>query len=271
MTVVSPRTPTETGLLFSGPPRYEPGTPWGPWGALAATLLIFLGQLLGVAVIMAVYVSRYGTGEFSADMDPAVFFSFASPLGVATMIASQLGSILVVWLLAGRQKRRADTLAFSAPRPSLATCIAGGLIVIMATGVIEVGLYQLFKESMHADTKFIAEGLNSRMWWGTILVAVVFAPLWEELTFRGFLLSALAQTRLGFWGAALVCNIIWTALHAQYGWAGIGSVFTAGLVLSWLLWRTGSIRAPIIAHGIANMAAVIVAYLFNPAMQAIPT
>ena len=35
-----------------------------------------------------------------------------------------------------------------------------------------------------------------------LLVVGIGAPLSEELLFRGFLLSALARTRLGFWGAA---------------------------------------------------------------------
>ncbi len=270
MTVVSPRAAGGTSSLFSGPARYVPSTPWGPWTALAATLLIFAGQLLGVGVVMAVYVARFGSVGLSPDMDFEQFFSLAAPIGVATMIGSQIGSIVIVWLLAGRKGRRWDTLALNLPRPTLATCFAGGLVVVLATGVLEFALYQVFKENLYADTKFLAEGLNSPLWWGTILMAVVFAPLWEELTFRGFLLSALAQTRLGFWGAALISNVIWTCLHAQYGWAGIGSVFMAGMVLSWLLWRTGSLRAPIIAHGIANIVAVGFAYLFNPVMQGLP-
>ena len=93
-----------------------------------------------------------------------------------------------------------------------------------------------------------------------LLAAVVLAPLWEELTFRGFLLSALAQSRLGFRGAALVTNSAWTALHWNYSAAGLTAVFTAGTVLTWLLWRTGSIRVPIAAHGIANLFAVLFAF-----------
>ena len=269
MTVVSARA-AAPAQLFSGPPRYTPSSPWGPWGALGALLLVLLGQLIGGIAVVAIYVFKNGGSNFDTQAGFEAMMSMATPIGVATMIASQIGSIVAVWLLAGRQGRRADVLQMHTPAASLSTCIAGGLLSILATGIVEIILYQVVKDNVQADTKFIADGLNSPMWWGTILIAVVFAPLWEELTFRGFLLSSLAQTRLGFWGAALISNALWTALHAQYGWAGIGSVFTAGLVLSWLVWRTGSIRAPIIAHGIANTAAAAFAYFYTPAVQAVP-
>ena len=270
MTVVSPRA-VSAGSLFSGPARYVASTPWGPWAALGATLLIFAGQLLGVAAVFGVHAYQNAGSDPVADIKIEELFSLASPIGVATMIASQLASIVIVWLLAGRQGRRADTLQMNPPAASWATCLAGGLIIVTATGLIEFLLYQVLKENLFADTKFLAEGLASPLWAGTLLMAVVFAPLWEELTFRGFLLSALAQTKLGFWGAAVICNVLWTALHAQYGAAGIASVFVSGMILSWLLWRTGSIRAPIIAHGIANLVAVGFAYAFNPALQGVAT
>ncbi|MEQ1577262.1 MAG: CPBP family intramembrane glutamic endopeptidase [Hyphomicrobium sp.] len=270
MTVVSARL-AASGQLFSGPPRYVPSTPWGPFGALAATLLIFAGQMFGVAVVVAVYAFQHGAGKTAADFDPETLFSLATPAGLATMIGSQLASILIVWLLAGRKGRRADALQMNPPPASLGTCLQGGLIIVTVTGILEYGLYKTLDENLFADTKFLAEGLGSPLWMGTMLMAVVLAPLWEELTFRGFLLSALAQTRLGFWGAALICNVLWTALHAQYGAAGIASVFVSGLILSWLLWRTGSIRAPVIAHGIANLFAAGFAYLFNPALQSVAT
>ncbi len=269
MTIVSIRT-ASANQLFSGPPLYQASTPWGPWGALAGTALIFAGQLLGVAVVVGTYAALYGTNELS-DMDPEVFFSFAKPIGVATMIGSQVAAIAILWLLAARQNRRADTLQLNPPHPSWATCVIGGLLIIVITGALEYVLYQVLREDIFADSKFLADGLNSPLWPATVLVAVVLAPLWEELTFRGFLLTALAQTRLGFWGAALICNVLWTALHAQYGTSGLISVFASGLILSWLLWRTGSIRAPIIAHGIANLAAVIFAHFMNPALQNVPT
>jgi len=90
------------------------------------------------------------------------------------------------------------------------------------------------------------------------MVVGVGAPLAEELLFRGFLLSALARSRLGFWGAAIVCSGLWTALHAGYSLAGVIEVFLIGLYLSWLLWRTGSLRVTLFCHGLYNALVLVV-------------
>ena len=102
------------------------------------------------------------------------------------------------------------------------------------------------------------------------LIAVVLAPLWEELTFRGFLLSALANTRIGFWGGAIVANILWTSLHATYSWAGVASVFLAGLILSWL----SGAQAPSSRHHypcrLGNVFALAFTYGLAPPSLPIP-
>jgi len=79
------------------------------------------------------------------------------------------------------------------------------------------------------------------------------APVSEELLFRGFLLPALAQSRLGFWGGAILTDALWTGLHAAQGNLAMVSHFLTGLMLSFLLWRTGSIRTVIFGHALSNL------------------
>jgi len=110
---------------------------------------------------------------------------------------------------------------------------------------------------MYADLRPFVH-LFGEQWVLALLVVGVGAPLSEELLFRGFLLSALARSRVGFVGGALVTSGLWTALHAGYSLAGIVEVFTIGLFLSWLLWRTGSLRVPIFCHGLYNALIVLV-------------
>jgi hypothetical protein len=75
--------------------------------------------------------------------------------------------------------------------------------------------------------------------------------------FRGFLLSALARSQLGFAGGTIITTTWWTLLHWGYSAAGIVEVFLIGLFLSWLLWRTGSLRVPIFCHALYNSLIVV--------------
>jgi membrane protease YdiL (CAAX protease family) len=223
--------------------------------AALATLAVIGGQLVGaIAAAMVLEGTAWDT-KFGKDV-----ISLASPVGVGVTIASQATSIVFVWLFAGRGGLRREVLQLLGPSPGSGTLLAGGLIAIIVTGLIELLLYTGLGFDYRTDVAWLADGLRSPLWPATVLIAVILAPFWEELTFRGFLLSALAQTPLGFWGGAVISNVAWTALHGGYTLPGMASVFTAGLVLSWLLLRTGSIRAPIAAHAIANAFAVAFAY-----------
>ena len=56
---------------------------------------------------------------------------------------------------------------------------------------------------MYADLRPFVQLFGER-WVLALLVVGIGAPLSEELLFRGFLLSALAGSRVGFWGGALI-------------------------------------------------------------------
>ena len=77
--------------------------------------------------------------------------------------------------------------------------------------------------------------------------------------FRGFLLSALAKSKIGFWGAAIFTDAAWTAVHAPYqSWDALLTIFLFGLLVSFLLWRTGSLWTCIFAHMTVNAEALLI-------------
>ena len=112
--------------------------------------------------------------------------------------------------------------------------------------------YFLVSGDLFADLRPFVNVAIGPDWALAFLVVGIGAPLAEELLFRGFLLSALARTRVGFAGAAVASTSLWTALHAGYSLLGIVEVFTIGLFFSWMLWRTGSLRVPIFCHALYN-------------------
>lgn len=79
-------------------------------------------------------------------------------------------------------------------------------------------------------------------------LAVLVGPLLEELLFRGFLQSAMAQ-RLGERGGLLGSSLLFAALH---GMPALPGLFMLSLFLGWLQRRTRCILVPWSAHVLNN-------------------
>ena len=239
--------------LFQGSARYVPATPWGALSALTVTVLACLASLAAPFAIV-ILVPVLGDPDAAIDGTVMSMASLATPIGLLTALLSQLISLAVVWWAAGRGGLRRDVLRLGAPKPGWGTCVLAGLLVVAASGALELAMYLAVGFDVFADAKWLTEGLRS--------------PLWEELAFRGFLLSALAGSRLGFAGGALIANMLWTLLHLGYSYPGLASVFVAGLLMAWLMWRTGSMRTVVVAHAVANASSLAFTYSFAPVSPA---
>ncbi len=88
-----------------------------------------------------------------------------------------------------------------------------------------------------------------------LAVAVVLAPLFEELFFRGLLYPALRR-RVGSAVAVLLNGVIFGALHFQPLF--MLSLMLVGAVLAYLYERTGSLVAPMIAHALYNLCTILI-------------
>jgi membrane protease YdiL (CAAX protease family) len=82
----------------------------------------------------------------------------------------------------------------------------------------------------------------------TALVALVGAPLTEEMFFRGLVFSGLS--RWGFWGAAAASGAMFSLVHFDPGsflpFVGIG------MLLCWVYWRRGSLWDAVTFHFLFN-------------------
>jgi membrane protease YdiL (CAAX protease family) len=102
---------------------------------------------------------------------------------------------------------------------------------------------------------------------GLLLVPVLclLAPVAEELLFRGLLFDALRGTQLGAMGAATLTSLAWALLHVDHSWFSRAHLFLAGLVLSWLVVRTGRLGLAIWCHVLFNLTLSAVLLLTVPA------
>jgi membrane protease YdiL (CAAX protease family) len=93
--------------------------------------------------------------------------------------------------------------------------------------------------------------------WGIVIASllgtVVFAPVLEEIVFRGLLYGTLRR-RLGWPLAAVLSALVFAAAHG-YGVAGFGSVFASGVMWAVAYEKTGSVLPGMIAHAANNVSA----------------
>lgn len=104
------------------------------------------------------------------------------------------------------------------------------------------------------------------LWVGTrLVVSIAIVPVVEELAFRGFLMRRLVSADFDDVSyrevtpiAVVASSLVFGVLHGA-----ILAGFCAGLVFSLTVWVTGSLRAAVVAHAVANALLAIVVLVFG--------
>ena len=91
---------------------------------------------------------------------------------------------------------------------------------------------------------------------GLIIAIVIFAPIGEEIAFRGFLYLGWARPGREFHAIGIIA-LVWAVMHLQYDWVGITQIFATGLLLGWFRWASGSTTLAIMMHALINLEAMI--------------
>lgn len=236
------------GGLLRGPPAYVARTPWRAGSALLAAVAIVGASILGATFLPTIL----GFGD-PLTGPPGPGTAPGNPIGDLRVVAGWQALMIALTLVASSLfgGRARDVLALRTVPGGWRT-YAGAFLAMTAFQVLLAGVEQFMRHDMLTDLRPFVGLVRGPDWVLTAAVVGIGAPLSEELLFRGFLLAALARTRLGFWGAALVSALLWAGLHAGYSTVGLAEVFAIGLFLSWLLWRTGSLRVAIFCHALYN-------------------
>jgi len=239
--------------LIEVPATYQARTTWCPWLAIGASLAIFIGAASLSLVLSELIAGASGGRSIFETIRAGGAQEDIKRYSMIWTAAMQV--VLIVLTVGAASLFRAnpkDVLALRVPSQGWGVLVPAFAVLFLVTSLYSGAAYLLWPHGVFSDLKPFHEMMRSDSGFVLALAGVVGAPLSEELLFRGFLLAALSRSRLGFWGAVIVSNTAWTALHAQYSLIGLGEVFLVGLVQSWLLWRTGSLWVPIICHAIYN-------------------
>ncbi|HEU4368428.1 MAG TPA: CPBP family intramembrane glutamic endopeptidase [Methylomirabilota bacterium] len=224
-----------------------------PWPAGAGLAVLVRGAALAALLLLLLLAGGHWLAE-----QPLLAGTLDQPL-----------MYLPVLLLARRTLLAPAGLGFAAafglrPRPDGWRGCARATLVLVAAGLVtDIGLGVLGQRL--GLTSHWSEWFDATLAWGspaevvaTVLGAVVFAPIFEELIFRGLLYGSL-RSRFGWPAAALGSALIFGFAHG-YGIAGFLSVFLSGVIWAYLYERTGSLLPGVAAH-VANNAAVAITLL----------
>lgn len=99
---------------------------------------------------------------------------------------------------------------------------------------------------------------REQLFWG--LVVSVFAGVFEEIAYRGYLI-AYFQTWLSDWGALAVSSVLFGFAHFYQGRLGVVMTTLLGAGFGYLYLRTGSLILPILLHIAVDVSAMVTAWI----------
>ncbi len=227
-------------------------SPIGPVEASLAALAIVAIAPLVAHLAARLYAQVSGLGQAGVSVPGSIeghLMAYEAVYAAALNIA-MIGLTFAAVRRLGRPV--AETLALNAPEDGWRAYSLSLLIAGLATVLWFVVLLQLMPDTVVADFLPYKEMMERERSWLMPPILCILAPAAEELLFRGFLFPALAKSRFGLVGAAIIVSAAWTSLHVDRTNLAVAQLFAAGLLLSWMLVRTGSLRVPILCHVLFN-------------------
>lgn len=91
-----------------------------------------------------------------------------------------------------------------------------------------------------------------------IITAVIMAPIFEEIIFRGIIQKGLMNKGVEPWKAILLSSILFGIIHAN-PWQFVGATLL-GFVLGLVYYKTKSLLLPMLLHGFNNLCSSVLIF-----------
>lgn len=177
--------------------------------------------------------------------------------------------LLLGWLSLRLRRLRWRDVGFRPP-PALGRALLLGLAAGVAMELLAMYVTTPMIASMTGRlpdfTEFRSLAGNLPLLVVLIVVSWILAAFGEELAFRGYLMSRVADafqgTRAGWVFSLVLVSIFFGIGHSTQGMTGIIQESISGLLLGVLFIASGfNLTVPIVAHGVSNTIALVLLYL----------
>jgi membrane protease YdiL (CAAX protease family) len=121
----------------------------------------------------------------------------------------------------------------------------------------------------HPTLQLIVNNRNSEWAWIIAFLAIVAAPIVEEIVYRGFLQSSLLKLTAKPWTSVVLASAIFAGIHmlpivdgkASMTWYAAATIGVLGLCMGVAYERTKEIGVPITMHVLFNLTNVAIAVI----------
>jgi len=222
---------------------------WRLTATVLWSVLLLVGfDLLG-GVIVKILIGLRQAGVSSPVLQGLFGETLTLQLGV-TLFVMLLGSACVVAIIALKKGSSfVDYLALRGVRARVLLRWIGLLLLFLVAESMLFG-------ALGKQDKFFVDNLFAKVPpWLALTAVIVVAPVFEEITFRGFIFSGLEASFIGPYGAIGITAAVWAFFHPQYGVFGTVVVFALGVLFGFARLRSGSLVVPLVLHSLHNLSA----------------
>ena len=234
---------------------------------VVAAFLLF--QLVGSAMALLYLMAR--SDDPAEMLDTVMFMEHLDVILIGNSVSQILFLGMATWWIAGLSTTgsRAAFLRFRISSSALNVAIAAVVLIIVMQPLIwflswvnaQIPMWEGYLAMEQSQLEMIEHFLTSDQFILLTLFHIGVVPsVCEELLFRGYV-QRLLERSWGVFAAILLGGILFALFHIRL--TQVIPLACIGMLLGWLVWRSGSIIPAMAGHLTNNGGAVLVAYLFS--------
>jgi membrane protease YdiL (CAAX protease family) len=240
----------------SSPPSENP--PWNGWDVVALAFITF------VTVVACVFATAYFVHLRSSAATPWIESLKRPEVIVGGQLLAYLFILIFMYRIAytGSGGKVFEAIRWNWPMSWTSYLLAG---VALEFCLLPFAYLLPMPKNVPIDEFF----RTARDAYILSVFGILFAPLFEELLFRGFLYPVLAR-RFGVAPSIVLTSLAFAAIHAtqlKYSWGPVLIIFLVGIALTTVRARKKSVAATVLMHMAYNATIFVVAYIATDAFR----
>ncbi len=229
---------------------------WGFWATTGFGAITIIVSFIVQSLTLVVFIINYFLSE-KAGLSAAVN-SVQSSLGSVTTAAIILEALVCVPVIISFVKLRGH-LSFR-DYVGLRAFKAKTLLIWLPVNLVYLVLSEIVRRVFNipqsqSDITLYTTSTSLPLFFTAI---VIFAPMFEEVLFRGFMFKGYVKS-IGPVFATILTALMWAMLHFSPETViyDVGVIFIGGLLLGMARWKTGSLWVTLAMHSFWNLLAFI--------------